>query len=110
MPNLQPKILYIGNGTGDNVYTVSNTTGNYTIIKNIHICNANTTSAKNVTIHILSPTNNTAQSNNIFISNVAIPTNDILQIDSAISMQEGYSIYISHTGNITTTISGVEFS
>lgn len=109
MPNLQPKILYIGNGTGSNVYTVSNTTGNYSIIKSVNICNANTANTKTVSLHILPPTTSPA-ANNIFLSNISIPANDIAQLDVTLPVQAGYAIHIIHSGDITTTISGVEYS
>lgn len=110
MASLKPKLLYIGNDSAATVYTVANTVGNYTIVKNINICNANTTSTKTATIHILTPTSNTAQANNIFISNFLVPANEVAQIDATIVLEQNYGIYISHSGNMTTTISGVEYS
>jgi hypothetical protein len=109
MPSFQPKVLFIGNSNASNIYTVTNVANNYTIIKNINICNIDTATARSVSINILPPATSAA-ANNIYISNVLVPPNDILQIDSTFVIQAGYSIYITHGGNITTTISGVEYS
>lgn len=109
MPNLTPKNLYIGNTTGSNIYTSGSNVGDYSIIKLINICNSNTSASKSFTIHLLTTTNNTAQSNNIIISNLSIPPNNVMQIDTSLVINSNSSIYLSHTGNITVTISGVEY-
>lgn len=109
MPALQPKVLYSGNSATGNVYTVVNTAGNYTIVRNINLCNVDTVTARTVSLHVIPPSgSNTA--NTLYISNVLIPPNDILQIDTPLIIQAGYSIWVTHSSNVTTTISGVEYS
>lgn len=108
MPNLTPKNLYIGNGTASNVYTAGSNVGDYTIIKNINFCNANTSVYKTVTLYIVPPAASPAESN-LYISNLVIPPSDTIQIDSSIVLNQNANIHIVHTGNVTTTISGVEY-
>ena len=69
MASLTPKTLFVGNTSAANVYTANTTSGNYTIVKNISICNANTSTVKTVTINIIAPAGSAAE-NNIYISNV----------------------------------------
>lgn len=109
MPALTPKTLYIGNTTAANVYTVSSTAGNYTIVKNINVCNANASANKTVTIHIIAPAGSAAE-NNIYLSSLTVPASDVVQIDTSLILSNGYSIYMTHSGNVTTTISGVEYT
>jgi hypothetical protein len=109
MPSLTPKMLYLGVGSASNVYTSGSNVGDYSVIKIISVCNSNTTSPKTFSMHILTPTSNTANANNIVISNMSVPSSDVLQIDSSLVINNNSSIYISHSGNITTLISGVEY-
>lgn len=108
MPALTPKTLYIGNGTASNVYTVTSTSGNYTIIKNINVCNANTSTAKSISINIIPPAG-TAVENNLYLSNLSIPANTSIQIDTSLILGNSYSIYVTHTGNVSTIVTGVEY-
>ena len=108
MASLTPKTLFVGNTSAANVYTANSTSGNYTIVKNISICNANTTTVKTVTINIIAPSG-TAAENNLYISTLSIPASNVVQIDTNLILSNGYSIYMSHTGNVTTTITGVEY-
>lgn len=108
MPNLTPKNLYIGNGTASNVYTAGSNVGDYTIVKNINFCNANTTAAKTITLHIV-PSGNSPVEGNLYISNVIIPASGVMQVDTSLVLNQSSNIYIVHTGNITTNISGVEY-
>jgi hypothetical protein len=108
MASLTPKTLYVGNTSGANVYTVNSTAGNYSIIKNINICNANTTTAKTITLHLIAPAGSAVE-NNRYLSALTINANDSIQIDTGLVLSNGYSIYISHTGNVTATITGVEY-
>lgn len=108
MPNLTPKSLYIGNTSGSSVYTSGANVGDYTIIKSINFCNANTTAAKSVSLHIFA-NGGSASESNILVSNLVIPANDVVQIDAAIVLDANSNVYISHAGNITTAISGVEY-
>jgi hypothetical protein len=108
MASLTPKTLYIGNTSAANVYNTNTTSGNYTIVKNISVCNANTTTVKTVTINIIAPSG-TAAENNLYISTLSIPASNVVQIDTNLILSNGYSIYMSHTGNVTTTITGVEY-
>lgn len=108
MASLTPKNLYIGNTSGSSVYTSGANVGDYTIIKNINFCNSNTTIAKSVSLNIFA-NGGSASESNILISNLLIPPNDVVQIDAAIVLNANSNVYITHTGNITTTISGAEF-
>ena len=77
MANLTPKSFYIGtSSTGSNVYTTANTVGNYSIIKNINLCN--TTSSNAVcSIHILVGAASPAANNKI-LSTVNVLSNNKL--------------------------------
>lgn len=108
MPSLTPKNLYIGNGSAASVYTSGSNVGDYTIIKSINFCNANTSVAKSVSLNIFASGGSAAETN-IVVSNLLIPPNDVVQIDAAIVLNANSNVYITHTGNITTTISGVEY-
>jgi hypothetical protein len=108
MASLTPKTLYVGNTSGANVYTVSSTSGDYSIVRNINICNANTTTAKTITLHLIAPSGSAAEDNR-YLSALTINANDSVQIDTGLVLSNGYSIYISHTGNVTATITGVEY-
>lgn len=108
MASLTPKTLFIGNTTAANVYTVNSTAGNYTIVRNINICNANTSTDKTITLHLIAPSGSAAE-NNRYLSALTIKANDSVQIDTGLILSNGYSIYIAHSGNITTTITGVEY-
>lgn len=108
MPALTPKTLYIGNTSTANVYTVNSTAGSYTIVKSINICNANAASAKTANVYLVPPAGSAAE-NNIYLSSLSIPASDVVQIDTTLILSNGYSIYMTHSGNVTTTISGVEY-
>ena len=108
MASLTPETLFIGNTSAANVYTANSTSGNYTIVKNISVCNANTSTVKTVTINIIAPAGSAAE-NNLYISAMSIPASNVVQIDTNLILSNGYSIYMSHTGNVTTTITGVEY-
>lgn len=110
MAALTPKTLYTGNTTAANVYTVTSTTGNYTILKNFTFCNANTTTAKTVTIYLLNSAQTTPVESRLYISNLSIPANGVVQVDTSLILSNSYSVYMSHTGNVSTTISGVEYA
>lgn len=111
MASLTPKTLYVGNGTGAgaNIYTVSNTSGNYTIVKSINICNANTSSTRTVILNIIAPSG-TAGSDNLYLSNMALVSNESLQIDTTLILSNGYSIYANVASDVIITISGVEYA
>lgn len=109
MSSLIPKSFYIGTPANAVVYTSGTNVGDYSIIKVINICNSNTSSSKSASIHILTPTNNTAQPNNLMISNIIIPPNDVVQIGTSIVLDTNSSIHANHNGNITFIISGVEY-
>lgn len=108
MASLTPKLLYIGNATGANVYTSNATANSYTIIKNINICN--TTSAnKTVSIHLVQ-SGSSVFNNNKIISNVNVEANNVTFYNTSIVMPSNSQIYISQTdGNTTIAISGVEY-
>lgn len=106
---LQPKQLYFGNDKNSNVYTVSNTSGSYSIIKNISICS--TANSSVIDVHILSSAG-TPSNNNKILSNVAISTDQTISYESSIVIEAGQKIYVAggNTNTFTTLISGVEYS
>lgn len=107
MGTMLPKLLYIGQGANSNVYTSSATGGSYTIIKNINLVN---TQGGNlyVTMHLVD-SGLSAANNNVIISNVLVPANDVVYLNTTIVMPNDASIYYK-TSNVTATISGVEFA
>lgn len=109
MSTLKPKNLYVGVPANTTVYTSSANVGDYTIIKLINVCNSNTSASKNFTMHVLTPGDNTATANNIVISNFSVPPNNFIQIDTSLVLDSNSSIYITHTGNVSFAISGVEY-
>lgn len=109
MASLTPKNLYIGADTASNIYTAGSNVGDYSIVKLINVCNSNTTTAKSFSIHILTPTDNSATSNNMVASNVSVSANSVVQIDTAIVLNQDYSLYFVHNGNISAVVSGVEY-
>jgi hypothetical protein len=109
MASLTPKLLYSGNDTGANAYSVSNTSGNYTIIKSINICNTSG-SDKTCSLHILQDAN-AAAANNKVLSNVTVSANNVLYYNTSLVMPANSKIYVSQsTSDLTFTISGVEYA
>ena len=108
MTDLTPKLLYIGSGSGSNVYTVSNTTGSYTILRNINICSYISSSTL-LNVHLVPPSG-AAYANNAIMNNFAIGANETVSYDAGIVLDPGYSIYVAHSGYLTLTISGVEYT
>jgi hypothetical protein len=106
---LQAKQLYFGNDLTANVYTVSNTSGSYSIVKNISICA--TANVSTVNVHILSSAG-TPGNNNKILSNVVVSVGQTISYDSSIVLEAGQKIHItgSNTSTFTTLISGVEYS
>lgn len=109
MPNLTPKLLYIGNTAGSNAYSVPNVANNYTIIKSINICNTSAVEQK-CSIHIL-VNGATAAANNKVISNASVLANNVLFYNTSIVVPANSNVYISQ-GNtsLTFTLSGVEYA
>lgn len=110
MATLKPKLMYQGNDTAANVYTVSNTATLYSIIKSINICNTSNTTNASASVHIL--TNGASPSaNNKIISNANVIKNDVLYYNTSIVIPANSNIYISSSSNtVTFTISGVEYA
>jgi hypothetical protein len=109
MANLTPKNLYIGHDTASNVYTVSNTAGSYTILRNINICNVSGSIAA-CSLHILDPSG-TPGNNNAVLSGFTVNSTETISYDASIVLDAGQKIYIINSGNnCTFTISGVEYS
>ena len=110
MPNLTPKNFYIGSGSATNAYTTANVSGNYSIIKNINLCNATATNAV-CSIHILVGAA-TAAANNKIISNVNVLANNVVYYNTSIVVPANSKIYVDQvTANaVTFTISGVEYA
>lgn len=112
MPNLSPKSFYVGSnvGAGSNVYTVANTVGNYSIIKNINLCN---TTASNAVCNIHLLINGASVSNaNKIVSNVNVLANNVVFYNTSIVVPANSSIHVTQvTANaITFAISGVEYA
>ena len=108
MGTLTPKLLYIGNASGSNVYTVSNTSGSYTILRNINICS--TISSQTLLQVSIVPPSGSASANTRILNNFAVGAHETVSYDAGIVLQPGYSINVAHNGSLTLTISGVEFS
>lgn len=108
MPSLQPKLLFIGDNTAANVYTVSSNTGSYAIVKNINICNRSNT-ATTCNVHILSASA-TPVNNNAIMSGFVVNAKETISYDSSIVLPAGHKIHVVNPSNlITFTISGVEY-
>lgn len=109
MANLTPKSLYVGNDTASNVYTVSSSTGSYTIVKTITVCNT-TAGAATFDLHILGGSGTPGNNNAIFKS-FTINSYETISIDSTTVLDAGNKIYITNGSNkCTFAISGVEYS
>jgi len=111
MPALTPKTLYIGQGNGataNTIYTANTTSGNYTIIKSINVCNANTSTTKTINLNIVPPAGSPAETN-LYLSNLSIPANTSVQIDTTLILSNSYFVSINHTGNVTVVMTGVEY-
>jgi hypothetical protein len=110
MANLTPKSFYIGNESASNAYTTANTVGNYSIIKNINLCNATSSNAV-CSVHILVGGASPAANNKI-VSNVNVLANNVVYYNTSVVVPANSKIYIDQvTANaITFTISGVEYA
>ena len=112
MATLTPKNFNIASPTLNTLttlYTSNTNAGSYSILKNINICNPNTTTAGTVTLYV-TPSNVAALANNVFLSSMAVPANASILIDSSVILNANAIIAanISLTG-IVINISGVEF-
>jgi len=111
MANLTPKSFYIGtSSTGTNAYTTANTVGDYSIIKNINLCN--TTSSNAVcSIHILVGAA-TPAANNKIISNVNVLSNNVVFYNTSVVIPANSKLHVDQvTANaVTFIISGVEYA
>jgi hypothetical protein len=109
MANLTPKSLYVGNDTASNVYTVSSSTGSYTIVKTISICNP-TASSATFDMHILGGSG-TPGNNNALFKSFTINSGETVSVDTTTVLDAGYKIHIVNASNkCTFVISGVEYS
>lgn len=110
MANITPKLLYIGNTVASNVYSVSNTVGNYSIIKSVNACNTTDVSNATISIHILKD-GAAPSSNNKILSNANVIKNDVLYYNTSIVIPANSNLYVSSTSStITFAISGVEYA
>lgn len=110
MANLTPKSFYIGSGSATNAYTTANTVGNYSIVKNINLCNTTASNAV-CSIHILVGAA-TAAANNKVVSNISVLANNVVYYNTSIVIPANSKIYVDQvTANaVTFTISGVEYA
>ena len=110
MATLKPKLMYQGNATAANAYTVANVSGNYSIIKSINICNTSNTANATASVHILS-NGASPGANNKVISNANVIRDDVLYYNTSIVVPANSNVYISSSSNtVTFTISGVEYA
>ena len=109
MANLQPKRLYTGAATASNTYTAPSTIGSYSIVRSIHACNTTTTD-KVFSINIV-PQFGSAAKDNLIMSNITVPGNDVVVSDTTIVLGPGDALYLTQaTADVVLTISGVEYS
>ena len=111
MANLTPKSFYIGTSSaGANVYTTANTVGDYSIIKNINLCNTTGSNAV-CSIHILVGADSPAANNKI-LSNVNVLSNNVVFYNTSVVIPANSKLYVDQvTANaITFTVSGVEYA
>lgn len=111
MANLTPKSFYIGTSSaGANIYTTANTVGNYSIIKNINLCNTTGTNAV-CTIHILVGAASPGADNKI-LNNVNVLSNNVVFYNTAVVIPANSKLHVNQvTANaVTFTISGVEYA
>ena len=112
MANLTPKSFFVGSdvGAGSNVYTVADTVGNYSIIKNINLCNTTASNAV-CSIHLLVDGAVVASSNKL-VSNVNVLANNVVFYNTSIVVPANSSIHVTQvTANaVSFTISGVEYA
>lgn len=109
MASIIPDILYVGNNTAANVYTVSSNSGSYTIVKNFNICNT-FTSPTTCNVHILA-SGASAGNNNAIMSSFVIGAKETVSYDSSIILPASYAIYIVNPSNYCTfVISGAKYA
>lgn len=109
MANLQPKRLYTGAATSTAVYTAPANMGSYAIIRSIHACNTTSTD-KTFSLNVI-PQFGSPLSNNLIMSNITVPGNDVVVSDTTIVLGAGEAIYLTQsTSDVALTISGVEYS
>lgn len=109
MASLTADLLYVGNNTAANVYTVSSNSGSYTIVKNFNICNTDT-NPTTCNVHILA-SGASAGANNALMYAFSVDGKETISYDSSIVLPAGYSIYVVNPSNyITFTISGAEYA
>jgi hypothetical protein len=110
MAQLTPKVLYRGQPStvAASLYAVANTSGYYSIIKNIIICNTTGTDAT-IDIYSVASGGTAAASNQIF-SDLNVKSNETISIDSSLVLAQDESLQGAQvTSNaITMVVSGVE--
>jgi hypothetical protein len=91
------------------LYTSNTNAGSYSIVKNINICNPNTSASGTVTLY-LTQAGTAAGVTNIFLSNMVVAANSSILIDSSVIMNNNAIIAanISLAGMVL-NVSGVEF-
>lgn len=108
MANLTPKLLYIGNNTASNVYTVSSNVGSYSIIRTVSVCNTTSTD-KTFSLNII-PSGGSNGANNKIMNNIIVYANDVLVSDTVYVLNAGDSVYFDPVdSNLTLIVSGVEY-
>ncbi len=112
MAQLTAKGLYRGQPSTSvaALYTVTNTSDYYTIVKNIIVCNT-TNSTATFDLYTV-PTSGTAGVTNQVFSDFTVQGDETISVDVSLVLAKDESIQASQvtSGALTLTISGVEFT
>jgi len=109
MAAIIPKLLFIGNTQAGNIYTAPSTSGSYSIVKSINVCNTGTTT-ESFSINLINAGENVGVGNAI-LGNITITSSNVFSYETSIVMPAGSQLYISQpNNNLTFTISGVEYA
>lgn len=110
MANLTPKLLYLGNDTSANVYTVSSNTGSYAIIKNINLCNV-TSNSVTCNVYVLESGVTSAANNNAILKSFTVAPNETVSYSGIVVLNSNAKVRVEQaSANITFGISGVEYA
>jgi len=109
MASIIPKLLFIGNTQSGAVYSSPSSTGSYSIVKSINVCNTGT-SAESFSINLVT-SGETSNVGNAILGNIILSGGNVFSYETSIVMPSGSQLVISQPGNnLTFTISGVEYA